>query len=711
MSCQHKYKNSKSICKSPPLRDGFCTLHYKQKEKETRLKKINEENNNIVDDKNITDYAILDNELNLSKIQTTFRYNNLDILCIKINEHDIWFKAKEAAESMNYIDTDQAIRLHVFDEHKKYLGDLLKLIPVESTGIKKISHYDKKYIYISEAGLYCLMMSSKKPEAKAFKKYVTEIILPSIRKTGNYISNPSNIASSSGEIIIEENDIIYFYEINDITPYLNLNVIYFGDTGEVIIIDGKTYKVYKFGLSHRSIERDFREHKKSYIAFRMVHIKHCDNNIVIEQYLKMELKAKDLLYELPKKSSIGDKKLLKYKKPTDDDELDDDNNKPDEDGKKLSKNIETFLLTERYDVNYMIDLVNRLVEEYPLRSIKERDDKIKELECDIEIQKMNIELRMKEEDTKQKEEETKQKQKEEETKQKQIEKDIKLAEIQLEMMKLKYINHTIYVKNLDSPDNMDNINDYLDEINDDNGDESDDDNNNSDSDDVPHKTHLNHKNKSFLNNLKIDVDLLIKTIDVDDITPFENKIVTKNLTINDKYIIKRHYLKRLLKIDLTDDVVKIWYNKEKQLNNLLCAIGKKPFDDSEDPYFMNMNNKINYLNKILDTFGFKGPMDFEIVITSNDELFKKFEESRIIETESYKKMMNIFGKRVKNAKNDFDLNIFIRVCNSILNEFCIEIQSKKCKKTLNYKEKLFSYYYKYKLIHCYKYLDTILCKY
>ena len=109
--------NSKSVCKSTPLKDGFCTLHYKQILKQKRII-INEENNNIVDDKIRTEDATSSNQLILSDIQTTFKYNNLDILCIKINEYNIWFKAKEAAEGMGYKDTSHAIQDHVFDEHK-----------------------------------------------------------------------------------------------------------------------------------------------------------------------------------------------------------------------------------------------------------------------------------------------------------------------------------------------------------------------------------------------------------------------------------------------------------------------------------------------------------------------------------------------------------------------------------------------------------------
>jgi prophage antirepressor-like protein len=42
---------------------------------------------------------------------------------------------------------------------------------------------------INESGLYSLIMTSRKPEAKAFKKWVTAEVLPSIRKTGSYGHN------------------------------------------------------------------------------------------------------------------------------------------------------------------------------------------------------------------------------------------------------------------------------------------------------------------------------------------------------------------------------------------------------------------------------------------------------------------------------------------------------------------------------------------
>jgi anti-repressor protein len=40
---------------------------------------------------------------------------------------------------------------------------------------------------VSESGLYALIMRSRKPEAKTFRKWVTSVVLPAIRKDGAYV--------------------------------------------------------------------------------------------------------------------------------------------------------------------------------------------------------------------------------------------------------------------------------------------------------------------------------------------------------------------------------------------------------------------------------------------------------------------------------------------------------------------------------------------
>ena len=49
------------------------------------------------------------------------------------------------------------------------------------------SNYKSQAVVINESGLYALVLSSKLPTAKAFKRWVTAEVLPQIRKTGGYI--------------------------------------------------------------------------------------------------------------------------------------------------------------------------------------------------------------------------------------------------------------------------------------------------------------------------------------------------------------------------------------------------------------------------------------------------------------------------------------------------------------------------------------------
>lgn len=85
-----------------------------------------------------------------------------------------WFVGKDVAEILKYQRTADAISSHVDDEDK---------------GVGKIQTPGgmQKVILINESGLYSLILSSKLPTAKRFKRWVTSEVLPAIRKTGGYI--------------------------------------------------------------------------------------------------------------------------------------------------------------------------------------------------------------------------------------------------------------------------------------------------------------------------------------------------------------------------------------------------------------------------------------------------------------------------------------------------------------------------------------------
>ncbi|MFI3255635.1 MAG: BRO family protein [Rikenellaceae bacterium] len=86
-----------------------------------------------------------------------------------------WFVGKDVAEILGYVRTDNAIRKHVDDEDKL-------------THQFGASGQLRQMVIINESGLYSLALKSKLPSAKAFKRWVTSIVIPSIRKYGGYVT-------------------------------------------------------------------------------------------------------------------------------------------------------------------------------------------------------------------------------------------------------------------------------------------------------------------------------------------------------------------------------------------------------------------------------------------------------------------------------------------------------------------------------------------
>lgn len=102
-----------------------------------------------------------------------------EVRTVSINDEP-WFVGKDVAQALGYSDTAQAIRKHVDAEDKGV---------VEMTtpgGIQPTTA-------INESGLYSLILSSKLPSAKEFKRWVTSEVLPSIRKTGSYFAGSKEL--------------------------------------------------------------------------------------------------------------------------------------------------------------------------------------------------------------------------------------------------------------------------------------------------------------------------------------------------------------------------------------------------------------------------------------------------------------------------------------------------------------------------------------
>ena len=91
-------------------------------------------------------------------------------------KNQIMFVGKDVASALGYSNTRKALQDHVDEEDKR-----------DGVTIRDSIGRIQKAVFINESGLYSLILSSKLPQAKAFKRWVTSVVLPQIRKTGSYI--------------------------------------------------------------------------------------------------------------------------------------------------------------------------------------------------------------------------------------------------------------------------------------------------------------------------------------------------------------------------------------------------------------------------------------------------------------------------------------------------------------------------------------------
>lgn len=93
-----------------------------------------------------------------------------------------WFVGKDVAETLGYERPTKAVSDHVDSEDRDEVPIQDPIRRMQNTAI------------INESGLYSLILSSKLPSAKAFKRWVTSEVLPSIRKHGGYINGQAEMS-------------------------------------------------------------------------------------------------------------------------------------------------------------------------------------------------------------------------------------------------------------------------------------------------------------------------------------------------------------------------------------------------------------------------------------------------------------------------------------------------------------------------------------
>ena len=105
---------------------------------------------------------------------TTFSFNQVNVRVVNDSEGNPWFVAADVCSVLGHTNPSKAVSDHVHDDDKSN----------RSLGLS-----GKAPLVVNESGLYALIFGSRLEEAKAFKKWVTSEVLPSIRKTGTYSVN------------------------------------------------------------------------------------------------------------------------------------------------------------------------------------------------------------------------------------------------------------------------------------------------------------------------------------------------------------------------------------------------------------------------------------------------------------------------------------------------------------------------------------------
>ena len=172
-------------------------------------------------------------------------------------DNEPWFVGKDVAFILGYGDTDQAVRKHVDSEDK---------LTRQFNG----SGQNRKMTIINESGLYSLILSSKLPTAKKFKRWVTSEVLPSIRRHGAYLTdkkleevllNPDTIIKLATELKAErEGRLIAEQRVNELTPKASYYDLVLKNQSLVTI----TQIAKDYGMSGRELNAKLHDLKVQY---------------------------------------------------------------------------------------------------------------------------------------------------------------------------------------------------------------------------------------------------------------------------------------------------------------------------------------------------------------------------------------------------------------------------------------------------------------
>lgn len=123
-----------------------------------------------------------------------FKFENKKVRSLLI-DGEPWFIGNDVTKTLGYSNSRDALTRHVDDEDK--LTERIVL-----------SGQNRDVNIINESGLYSLVLSSKLPDAKKFKHWITSEVIPQIRKTGKYAPKPLTREELLAKAVLEADTMI-----------------------------------------------------------------------------------------------------------------------------------------------------------------------------------------------------------------------------------------------------------------------------------------------------------------------------------------------------------------------------------------------------------------------------------------------------------------------------------------------------------------------
>ncbi len=124
-----------------------------------------------------------------------FKFNAQDIRVVTLDDAP-WFVAKDVCDTLGLYDGSAGRNLATLEDDERRHLEKSKVYTTD------VSFPNRGATCVSESGLYKLVMKSRKPQAKEFKNWVTQTVLPSIRKDGGYVLGEEKVVT--GELSEDE---------------------------------------------------------------------------------------------------------------------------------------------------------------------------------------------------------------------------------------------------------------------------------------------------------------------------------------------------------------------------------------------------------------------------------------------------------------------------------------------------------------------------